>query len=130
MSITWKRGSQIDERTISEVENAYGISLPQDYKDVVMNNNNARSSVTTFDTTVSKEHVFKKLLSLKKEDIENVYKAKKVLSHIKDSLYPFGNDPAGNLLCLKNGKVVYWLHEDDTILNVADSFSDFLMKLY
>ena len=74
MNITWKRGSHIDESVINEVETTFGISLPDDYKKVIAENNNARPSISTFDTEVSKEHVFKKLLSLKNEDIENYIK--------------------------------------------------------
>ena len=106
MNIKWKRGSHIDESIIKEVETTFNISLPEDYKKVIAENNNARPSISTFDTEVSKEHVFKKLLSLKHDDIENVYKAKKVLSTVDDSLFPFANDPAGNLICLKNGTVI------------------------
>ena len=127
MNITWKRGSHIDESIIKEVETTFNISLPEDYKKVIAENNNARPSISTFDTEVSKEHVFKKLT---KDHIQNVYKAKKVLSTVDDSLFPFANDPAGNLICLKNGTVVYWLHEDDSILKVANSFTEFLSSLY
>lgn len=130
MNITWERGSKIDESIIKEVETKFGITLPDDYKSVVIDNNNARPSINTFDTESSSEHVFKKLLSLKVDDIETVYKAKEVLSKIDDSLFPFANDPAGNLLCFKGGAVVYWLHEDNSILKVANSFTQFIAKLY
>lgn len=130
MSITWKRGSSIDEAIIKEAESAFGISLPEDYKAIVKEYNNARPSVSTFDTEKTSEHVFKKLLSLKKEDVETVYKAKKVLSNVDNTLFPFANDPAGNLLCFKDKSVVYWQHENDKVLKVANSFTEFLGKLY
>ena len=130
MELIWKRGSHISERVIKEVENHFNIVLPEDYKKVVIDNNNARPSINTFDTQFSKEHVFKKLLSLKKDDIENVYKSKHVLESIDIELFPIANDPAGNLICLKAGKIVYWLHENNKTLYVADSFSDFLKSLY
>ena len=130
MNITWKRGSHIDESVINEVETTFGVFLPDDYKKVIVENNNARPSISTFDTEVSKEHVFKKLLSLKKDDIETVYKAKQVLSNVDESLFPFANDPAGNLICFKNGIVVYWLHEDDSVIKIANSFTEFLSGLY
>lgn len=129
-NIVWKRGTQIDESLIKEVETMYNITLPMDYKKVVLENNNARPSVSTFDTEVSKEHVFKKLLSLRQDDIENVYKAKSVLSAVDTNLFPFGIDPAGNFLCFKNGIVCYWLHEDDSVYKVANNFTDFLNGLY
>lgn len=130
MDITWKRGSQIDESIIEEVETTFSIVLPNDYKSVILVHNNARPSINTFDTEASTEHVFKKLLSLKKGDIETVYKAKKVLSEVDDELFPFANDPAGNLLCFKDGSVVYWLHEDNSIYKVAENFTEFISHLY
>ena len=130
MDITWKRGSKIDESIIKEVETTFGVTLPNAYKSIVIENNNARPSIFTFDTESSREHVLKKLLSLKKEDIETIYKAKKVLSKIDNTLIPFANDPAGNYLCFKGDSVVYWLHEDNSISKVANSFTEFLAKLY
>ena len=53
MNITWKRGSHIDESIIKEVETTFNISLPEDYKKVIAENNNARPSISTFDTEVS-----------------------------------------------------------------------------
>lgn len=129
-TMIWKRGSKIDESVIKEAEDTFNIKYPEDYKNIVREYNNARPTINTFDTEVSKEHVFKKLLSLKKDDIETVYKAKQVLSSIDNSLIPFGLDPAGNFLCFKNGSIYYWLHEDDTIRKVANNFSDFIDSLY
>jgi len=129
-NITWKRGEKLNESDIKEVEATFGITLPNDYKSIVIKNNNARPSISTFDTESSKGHVFKKLLSLKKNDIETVYKAKKVLSKIDNTLIPFANDPAGNYLCFKGDSVVYWQHEDNSISKIANNFTEFLAKLY
>lgn len=129
-TMIWKRGAKIDESIIKEAEDTFDIKYPEDYKNVIREYNNARPTISTFDTEVSKEHVFKKLLSLKKNDIETVYKAKQVLSSIDNSLIPFGIDPAGNFLCFKKGFVYYWLHEDNTIRKVANNFSDFIDSLY
>ncbi len=126
----WKRGTKIDESIIKEAEDTFDIKYPEDYKNVIREYNNARPTISTFDTEVSKEHVFKKLLSLKKNDIETVYKARQVLYSIDNSLIPFGIDPAGNFLCFKKGFVYYWLHEDNTIRKVANNFSDFIDSLY
>ena len=59
-NITWKRGEKINESDIKEVEATFGITLPNDYKSIVIKNNNARPSISTFDTESSKGHVFKK----------------------------------------------------------------------
>lgn len=130
MDIQWKRGSQISDETIVNAELAYGISLPQDIKDIVKNYNNGRPSVSTFDSPIAKEHEVKKLLSFKEEDVENIYKVKNILSSVDVALFPIAIDSAGNIICLKNGKIVYWLHETDEVLTLADSFSEFLSHLY
>ncbi len=130
MKIEWKRGSQIDDSLIERVEKFFAINLPEDFKIIVKNNNNGRPSVTTFDTQMSKEHVFKKLLSFKEEDLETVYKSKKVLEQVDNSLFPIANDPFGNLICYKDEKLVYWLHEDNSVQFIANSFTQFLSKLY
>lgn len=130
MNIIWKRGSKIDESLIKEAETLFGISLPNDYKRIIVDNNNARPSVSTFDTESSSQHVFKKFPSFKKEDVETVYKAKKVLSEFDNSLFPFANDPAGNYICFKGNAVVYWLHETNAVLKVANNFAEFIEKLY
>ncbi len=129
-TMIWKRGSRIDDSIIKEAEETFNVKYPEDYKNVVREYNNARPTINTFDTDVSKEHVFKKLLSLKKNDIETVYKAKYILSTIDNSLIPFGLDPAGNFLCFKKGVIYYWLHEDDAVRKVANNFSDFIDSLY
>ena len=130
MDIQWKRGSQISDEIISEAELAYGICLPQDIKDIVKKYNNGRPSVSSFDSPIGKEHEIKKLISFKKDDIENIYQMKNLLSAIDISLFPIALDPAGNIICYQNGKIVYWLHETDEVYPLANSFSDFLSKLY
>ena len=70
------RGYKINPNLIREI---YNIKLPEDYKQVVLQNNNARPGLSAFDTKNSKGHVFKKLLSLNKSDLETNYKS-----------YPYG----------------------------------------
>ena len=130
MEIKWIRGSQISDELIKSAEKSFGIQLPEDLKEIIKSNNNARPSLRYFDSSKSKEHEFKKLLSFKEEDKENIYKAKKVLSSVDSTLFPIANDPAGNYICLQGGKIAYWLHETDEIEILANSFSEFLSKLY
>lgn len=112
---------------IREAERTYNIKLPEDYKRTVLLNNNARPESGIFDTEKSKEHVFKSLLSLDKSDLETIYKC----HPYGTNLYPFGIDPAGNLLCFdKFGVVWYWLHETETKEKVANSFTEFINNLY
>lgn len=130
MDLQWIRGSYISDELITEAENEYGIKLPEDIVSVVKYNNNGRPSLSCFDSPTSKEHELKKMLSFKKEDIENIYKFKKILNSVDPQMFPIANDPAGNLICLRNGMIVYWTHENDEIEVLANSFTEFLSSLY
>ncbi len=54
------------------------------------------------------------------------------------SLFPIGDDPGGNLICIEtqisSAPIVFWDHEREGIANcvfrVADSFDTFLEQLY
>ena len=130
MNISWRRSSTINEEVFDEVENQYGIKLPEDIKKIFLSSNNGRPSVYVFDSPNAKEHVLKKLLSFNKEDIENVYEAKTVVDNDDKSLFPLANDPSGNLICLKESKIVYWHHETGEVEFLANTFTEFLESLY
>lgn len=130
MEITWKYATPISDKLISEVENKYDIQLPEDLKSILKEGNNGVPSKGFFDTNVVEGHEWKTLLSYDKSDIENVYSAIAILKDVDIDLFPFGNDPAGNMICLKRGKVVFWNHETDALEYIADSVSGFLTKLY
>ena len=49
--------------------------------------------------------------------------------YIADNLVPNGV-PLFKGKNVQNGKIVYWLHETDEVYPLANSFSDFLSKLY
>lgn len=65
-----------------------------------------------------------------KSDVENIYSVLSVLKDVDVDLFPFGDDPSGNMICLKGEKVFFWNHETDALEFVADSISDFMAKLY
>ena len=46
------------------------------------------------------------------------------------TMFPFGLDPFGNFYCIKENRVVFFDHESNTILPVADTFTEFLGMLY
>lgn len=130
MRITWKYATPISDELISEVESNYDIQLPKDLKSILKEGNNGVPSKRFFDTDIAKGHEWKTLLSYHKSDMENIYSALSVLKDVDADLFPFGNDPAGNIICLKENKVVFWHHETDAIEYVANSISEFLAKLY
>lgn len=71
--VFWKRGGRINQNLILRSRKFYKIKLPLEYKKVILSNNYARPSLTTFDTEKSKEHVFNRLLSLNKKTIKKIF---------------------------------------------------------
>ena len=129
-NITWLFSSRIDRETVVNVATINGFSLPEDLIQLIMEGNNGTPSVKHFDSSCSKNHMIKTLLSYNHEDIENVYGAIEALKESCFRLYPIANDPAGNLICLSRDGIVLWNHENDTIDQVATNISDFIEHLY
>ena len=127
----WKYVKPTNEDNINEVEKILGCDIPKDLKLLILQSNNGRPEFDCFDTEQEKEKQFKKLLSYNKEDLENIFDCIGLFKDLK--LIPFADDPMGNFLCLdsdNNNKVVYWDHETDEKIFVADTLSAFLSSLY
>ncbi|MDE6084657.1 MAG: SMI1/KNR4 family protein [Muribaculaceae bacterium] len=130
MSIQWKYSSPVEESEILAVAKKHNISLPNYLIQMIMVGNNGSPSPKKFFYEGGKnEDVFKTLLSYNPHDVENVYSA---LDELKEmpSLYPFGNDPAGNFICLNGTKVVLWKHEINQAVPVSDSVQLFFEGLH
>lgn len=133
-SLIWKYIKPLKDTNcikIFELEN--NITIPQELKECILNNNGGRPNVKVYDTDKSSGRVFKTLLSYNKEDIETIYKILPLFKENSISLLPFASDPSGNFICidLKNkDSVVLWIHEIDSIEYVAESFRKFLGILH
>ena len=131
MDITWKYASPVSERQINNVEKIWGFTVPNCLKEIIKIGNNGFPSKNKFDAKDTKEHVIKTLLSYNENDIENVFTAFAALKESDiDKIFPFANDPAGNLICMNGSEVVLWNHETGTTEKVADSVNDFFEHLY
>ena len=131
MELTWKYVKNLqDIKAIDNFEKEHSVSFPQDLKACIIKNNGGRPSKSILDTATEKGHVFKVLLSFNKEDRETIFTIYEVLQKEDSSLLPFASDPAGNFLCIKDGKVVLYLHETGGVEKVANSFSELIEKLY
>jgi cell wall assembly regulator SMI1 len=131
--ITWKYVKKLQNEAAVEVfEKANNVRFPQDLKECIKENNGGRPDKKLFDTDKAKERVFKTLFSFNESDVENMYKFFPIPRKDVPDLLPFASDPGGNFLCVsaKENKIVLYLHETGTLESVADSFSDFLSKLY
>lgn len=130
MKIDWKYASPIEENVINNVAKSHNITLPAMLVEIIMKGNNGSPSKNKFYYDHgNNEDIFKTLLSYNHIDIENVYSA---LDELKDhpSLYPFGNDPAGNFICLKGKSVVLWRHETNEIIPISESIESFFNDLH
>ena len=130
MEIQWKYATPISEKKIAKVEKLYGVQIPDELKAVIKEGNNGVPSKRFFDTDKAKEHEVKTLLSYNKGDIENIYSAAEILKEAGENLFPFANDPAGNLICLSENEVVLWNHETNEIERIAGSVDEFFVMLY
>ena len=129
-NITWKYVKPlVNLNSIVEYEALTGGLLPDDIKEVIKMYNGGRPSLKYYDLPNEKDKEFKTLLSFNRNDIENVF-AFYPLDSANGKIVPFASDPAGNLFVIKEGKMFLWLHESDTTVFLAESFSAFLETLH
>lgn len=118
----------INEENIIKVEKEYKIKLPEVLKEIIKKNNAGYPKKEIFDTEKEKERVFKNLLSYNKDDQENIFEYS---NFFDKGLIPFALDPSGNVLCIDENKaIVFYLIEINEKELVANSFEEFLKKLY
>ena len=116
--LKWRRpGMPITREDILKVEQYFNIKFPDDYVNCTLKFHGA--SVTPYCIDVNKrKRVFANLLSFSDESVDNIiqiYNSSK--ERLKEGLFPFACDPAGNLFCFdyrknnENPSVVFWNHE-------------------
>jgi hypothetical protein len=116
-----------DENSINTFARDNGIDFSVEFVEFFKKNNGGRPDKNEVELVNGSEKVVNSFLSFNDNDKENVYKARR---RIEDkNLIPFACDPAGNYYCLKGGKVVYYSHEDNDVVDVAKSFAEFLGKI-
>lgn len=120
----------VDKDAVDIFEANYALSLPEDFKKCIVENNAGRPRPNAILIENGNEFDVKLLLSYNKNDIENIYKViDYFINNYNGDLIPFASDSAGNYYCFKNQKVVLFTQEND-IFFVCDSFSNFTEKLY
>lgn len=130
----WKyirKNISIDD--IVKYEQETGIALPSEIRDFILTHNYARPEKNTFNTDVSKERVFLKLLSFNHFDKENVFTTYADLKkELPTGIAPIAMDPFGNFICLdaKNLVIVFWKHEDSKIEFISNDFFSLINSLY
>lgn len=122
-----------DERSISEIEKMVGIKFPQDFVDCVKKYNAANPEPNSFDTDIEEGHVFDALLSFNNEDLDNIYSSIDGIEFFPyDTLAPIALDPFGNFICYdkRTLQLKFWNHETGETEFIANTFTEFLDKLY
>lgn len=132
--LEWKYVSVLkDDRQIDGLERKYQFKLPDDLKQCMTKYNAGVPNLVTYDIGGNTAMVFGGLLSLNPEDPDSVFDYAGLFE--KDNgcgvrMFPFAIDPAGNLFCIENNRVVLYCHEDDKVIRLSDSFSALLDMLY
>ena len=128
MSLRWKYVEALDQSQLAEIEEHFGLSLPEDYRKLLSECNRGKPTLERFDTELQKECVLDYLINLE----ETVATAQAISA---DNLIPIGRDPFGNLIAFKIAdrqvdSVVFWDHEKNKASKISSSFTEFLKELY
>lgn len=133
-SLMWKYVSPLKKKfEVKMLEIQYCYQLPEDLKSCIMEYNAGVPSRSSFDMGENKGMVFGGLLSFNEGDEDSIYDyigLFEIEPRKKLKMFPFGVDPAGNFLCVKEGKIVFYDHETDRTIPVCDTFTQFLSMLY
>lgn len=122
---------------VNEFENKYQIKFPESYKSIVKENNFGRPRPNIFDTEKSEERIAKCLLSFELEHKENIWDMYFMLKkQLPSDVIPFMVDQFGNFICfyfdvlLEEANIVFWNVETMKIEKIAETFEEFIKKLY
>ncbi|ARU61424.1 hypothetical protein CBW65_10725 [Tumebacillus avium] len=134
---------RVTDADIARVEELFKIQFPKDFIECALVNHGGHPEKDVFDFGQHIGKVFGFMLSFNPESslyLPNVYN--NVLDRLADHVYPFADDPGGNLLCFDyrrdkdNPTIVYWDHEvafldaEKGLYPVCDTFTELLHKLY
>lgn len=135
--LDWKFvNDNVSIEDINNIENALCIKLPKDYIECVMSNNAGYPDKFNFDIDEEKGKVFEYLLSISKNDEDNILDVYlKCKNDLPNRVIPFARDGFGNYICFKyttidKSEVVFYNHENQEIYFVSNSFLEFINKLY
>ena len=134
----WLNYKDISIDIIESVENRLEITIPEDYKQIVLKYDGGYPNPNHFKVD-GKVEIFNNLISLDENEYNNIYEILEDLQdRIGDQLIPFAEDGFGNLLCFDysaNKNIVFWDHEknhDDfkELPLVCSSFSSLIENLF
>lgn len=133
-NITWKRVKKLrDSNSIAEFEKEYGIIIPDNFKEIIINSNSGRPSLDIVRTLDGREIEVKALLSFNKDDVENIYN---VIDYFKEQfngrILPIATEPSGDYFCIDitSNSIFYWQSEGEKLTFIANNLEEFLDSLY
>lgn len=129
--IVWMNEEPLESpQSFADFEEMFRCQLPHDLRELVSRHNYASPDKGLFEIG-DKEVSFDSLLSFNRSDDFNVFRCAEALSDGKElEAIPFAESAFGNLICMKDDRVVFWEHEEGDYIPVADSLSDFLELLH
>ena len=107
----WLNYKGISKDIIESVEHRLQITLPDDYKQIVLKYDGGYPNPNHFKVD-GKLEIFNNLISLDENEDNNIYEILEDL--LGDQLIPFAEDGFGNLLCFDysaDKSIVFWNHE-------------------
>jgi hypothetical protein len=131
MSIEWKYKIDLVDDAIFKMSTKYGIIIPDDLVKFLEEANGATPSKTKYMLKVD-EKIFGAVLSFNPDEKEADSFETAMLMDFDKNIIPFGIDPFGNYICynVDNGAIVFFDHEEDSMIAIADSLKDFINMLY
>lgn len=132
MSNKWNFKIELkDENVFTELEEYYGLPLPEDLKSFILeaNASNPEKNLIMINGV---ERVFETVLSYNELETEAI-SVFDILNKDKcDYAIPFGTDPFGNLFycSLVDNKVIFYNHEESLFEETCYSFKEFIDSLY
>lgn len=132
---TWKYvKSNIDAVDICHLEQLTGTSLPQTISEFIINHNNGRPHLNNVNMPSGEEHIFEKLLSFNRSDVENFFSTyENIKSDLNPELIPIALDPFGNYFCLNvknNFQVEFWRHESRSTESTGKNLLTLIEELH
>ncbi len=128
--MSWNYISEIeDDNIFSSIAKDYEICVPEEFVDFIKKYN-AGTPEKYHIKINGVERVVGGMLSFNRneEDVDSAFLALDILKN--KCLLPFAVDPFGNYFCYKNGKVLFWNHEQDTFDETKMTLNDFIESLY
>jgi cell wall assembly regulator SMI1 len=128
----------LDARAIDELETAFRIRLPRPYKELIAVHHGdgpLQSDFVLHTQSGIQTRGIGNLLEIERWQDSNVYDH---AEYMIDDVVPFAEDGGGNLICFdyrhdhsrETPSIVFWDHELDNLLSIADTFDSFIEMLF